>query len=484
MHTKRRERLKRWVAQTHRAGTWFQAQRRWILGRPEEKRVSWDVFTLSWPIALALLGDTAMGLVDTKLVSGLGKDAIGGVGVAVMLMYLAYSLVSGTLRGVKVNTAFAVGEQRPEQGASYAWAGVLASVVAGTVIWAVGRDITWILHGLGVRPELLGTSRDFFAAVTWGAPGACVQQALVQYRQGLGDARSPTAVQVTGNVLNAILAYALVYGHFGFQARGVAGAGYATAAVVTLNALVLSAMFLRRCPAPAALFRALRAVVSVGLPTGVQFAVELLAMVAFTVILGGIASEEIAGHQVALMIMRTSFLPGVAIGEACSVLVGQSLGAGDVTRARLATRASLRIAVVFMSLCGLVFAVFGRTLAAQFSHDEDVQRVVVQLLLLAALFQVPDAVNVVLRGALRGGKDARVPARISVLCIWLFVPSSALVLGKLLGWGALGGWCGFVLETFVASTLLSRRWLSGAWKLSVNRTPREEVRTVPVTRAA
>lgn len=290
-------------------------------------------------------------------------------------------------------------------------------------------------------------------------------------------------MQVTGNVLNAILAYALVYGHFGFQARGVAGAGYATAAVVTLNALVLSAMFLRRCPAPPALFRALRAVVSVGLPTGVQFAVELLAMVAFTVILGGIASAEIAGHQVALMIMRTSFLPGVAIGEACSVLVGQSLGAGDVTRARLATRASLRIAVVFMSLCGLVFAVFGRTLAAQFSHDEDVQRVVVQLLLLAALFQVPDAVNVVLRGALRGGKDARVPARISVICIWLFVPSSALVLGKLLGWGALGGWCGFVLETFVASTLLSRRWLSGAWKLSVNRTPREEVRTVPVTQA-
>ncbi len=439
---------------------------------------------MSWPIALALLGDTAMGLVDTKLVSGLGKDAIGGVGVAVMLMYLAYSLVSGTLRGVKVNTAFAVGEGRPEQGVTYAWAGVFGSLVAGGAIWALGRDITWILHGLGVRPELLGTSRDFFAAVTWGAPGACVQQALVQYRQGTGDARSPTAVQVAGNVLNAILAYALVYGHFGFRARGVAGAGYATAAVVTLNALVLSAMFLRRCPSPAALVRAFRSVVGVGLPTGVQFAVELLAMVAFTVILGGIASAEIAGHQVALMILRTSFLPGVAIGEACSVLVGQALGAGDVTRARLASRASLRIALVFMSICGLVFAGLGGTLAAQFTPDPEVQRVVVQLLLLAALFQVPDAVNVVLRGALRGAKDARVPARISVLCIWLFVPSSALVLGKLLGWGALGGWCGFVLETFVASTLLSLRWRSGAWKLSVARAPREEVRDLPATQAA
>lgn len=439
---------------------------------------------MSWPIALALLGDTAMGLVDTKLVSGLGKDAIGGVGVAVMLMYLAYSLVSGTLRGVKVNTAFAVGEGRPEQGVTYAWAGVFGSLVAGGAIWALGRDITWILHGLGVRPELLGTSRDFFAAVTWGAPGACVQQALVQYRQGTGDARSPTAVQVAGNVLNAILAYALVYGHFGFRARGVAGAGYATAAVVTLNALVLSAMFLRRCPSPAALVRAFRSVVGVGLPTGVQFAVELLAMVAFTVILGGIASAEIAGHQVALMILRTSFLPGVAIGEACSVLVGQALGAGDITRARLATRASLRIALVFMSICGVVFAGLGGTLAAQFTPDPEVQRVVVQLLLLAALFQVPDAVNVVLRGALRGAKDARVPARISVLCIWLFVPSSALVLGKLLGWGALGGWCGFVLETFVASTLLSLRWRSGAWKLSVARAPREEIRDLPATQAA
>jgi MATE family multidrug resistance protein len=438
------------------------------------------VFTLTWPIALALLGDTAMGLTDTKLVSGLGKNAIGGVGVAVMLMYLAYSIVSGTLRGVKVNTAFAVGEGHPERAAPYAWAGVLGAVLAGSLICALGRDITWILHLLRVREELLPVTRDFFAAITWGAPGACVQQALVQYRQGLGDARTPTAVQVTGNVLNAFLAYGLVYGHFGFRPHGVAGAGYATAAVVSFNAVVLSALFLRRRPTPALLLRALRAVVSVGLPTGLQFSVELLAMVTFTVILGGIAPEEIAGHQVALMILRTSFLPGVAISEACSVLVGQSLGAGDTNRARLATRASLRIAIAFMACCGVVFALFGGTLAGAFTREEEVRRVIVHLLLLAALFQVPDAVNVVLRGALRGAKDARVPARISVLCIWLFVPSSAFVLGKVLGFGALGGWVGFVLETFVAATLLSRRWREGAWRLSASPVTKDETRSVPV----
>jgi multidrug resistance protein, MATE family len=418
----------------------------------DTRKVLW----LSWPIALALLGDTAMGLVDTKLVSALGKDAVGGVGIAVMIMYLAYSLVSGTMRGVKVNTAFAVGEGAKERGLDYAWAGVISALSAGTVIWAVSRDIGYLLREV---------CRDFFAAVTWGAPGACVQHALIQYRQGMGDSRVPTAVQIAGNVVNAGLAYTLVYGKFGCHRYGAAGAGYATALVVTFNAVILAALFLRHVPAPKPLWQAFLAVLQTGLPTGIQFAAEMVAMVAFTVVLGGIAPAQIAGHQVALMIMRTSFLPGVAVGEACSVLVGQALGAGDVESAKRSTQAALRIAILFMTACGVVFAVFGARLAALFAPDQDVRSVIVRLLLIAAAFQIPDAVNVVLRGALRGAKDAKIPARISVLCVWLFIPSSAYLFGKVLGLGAQGGWLGFVLETFTAALLLWRRWRKAVWSL-------------------
>jgi MATE family multidrug resistance protein len=68
-----------------------------------------EVVRLAWPIAAAMLGDTAMGLVDTKLVGALGPAALGGVGVATTLMYVFYSLVLGVLRGVKVCTSHAVG---------------------------------------------------------------------------------------------------------------------------------------------------------------------------------------------------------------------------------------------------------------------------------------------------------------------------------------------------------------------------------------
>ena len=71
-----------------------------------------EVVQLAWPIATAMLGDTAMGLVDTQLVGRLGANALGGVGIGTMLMWLGYAFVFGLMRGVKVRSAHAVGEGR------------------------------------------------------------------------------------------------------------------------------------------------------------------------------------------------------------------------------------------------------------------------------------------------------------------------------------------------------------------------------------
>jgi MATE family multidrug resistance protein len=84
--------------------------------------------------------------------------------------------------------------------------------------------------------------------------------------------------------------------------------------------------------------------------------------------------------------------------------------------------------------------------------------------LIAAVFQVLDAVNIVLRGALRGAKDVRVVAFIGIGVIWLCVPTAALVLGRWAGWGAVGGWVGFVAETTLAAGLFYARWKSGRWR--------------------
>jgi MATE family multidrug resistance protein len=169
---------------------------------------------------------------------------------------------------------------------------------------------------------------------------------------------------------------------------------------------------------------------------------------------------------VALNTIRASFLPGVAVAEATSILVARSLGANKLRDAERSTSAALLLGVTFMTFCGVLFALFGRNIAAAFSNDPAVVAIAGRLLLVAAVFQTLDAANMILRGALRGAKDVRWVAVVGTSVAWSCIPGSALVLGRLGGLGALGGWLGFILETTIASALLFRRWKRGPWRLA------------------
>ena len=434
-----------------------------------------ELVQLAWPIAAAMLGETAIGLVDTKLVGGLGSGALGGVAMATTLMFLGYSVVFGLMRGVKVRTAHAIGEGRPLDGFVYARSGVLMGAAVGIVIMIACRDMTPVLLALGTDPAVVPFARDFLGAVTLGAPATCALAALIQHRQAIGDSRTPMVIGIAGNIFNGLFAWGLIYGHFGLPAFGVRGGGWATATTETLELAAMAWMFLRterRARAlagadetPVLSFRkATRDVADLGVPTGLQFGTEMLAFTAFTAVLGGIGKDEIAAHGIALNVIRVSFLPGVAVGEAASVMVGRALGKRNLSEADAAVRSALKVAVGFMAVCGLFFALGGGLVAEFFSKDPAVVTVARRLLLLAALFQVLDAVNIVMRSALRGAKDVRIPALIGIAVIWAFLPPAAYFLGKAYGLGALGGWIGFVFETSIGSLLFWLRWSRGPWR--------------------
>ncbi len=443
---------------------------------PPHEGITRELFQLAWPIAAAMLGETAIGLIDTKLVGGLGAAALGGVGLATTMMFLAYSLAFGAMRGVKVRVAHAIGEGNPQHGFAYARAGLVLGGAFGVVVLLVCRDVTPLLSKLGADPEIVPYAHDFLAAVTLGAPATCALSALIQHRQAMGDSRTPMIVGIAGNAFNALFAWALIYGHLGLPALGVRGGGYATATTETLELAVMLFLLLRderRAAeasaregrgAPLSFRHAVREVSDLGLPTGIQFTAEMLAFTTFTVVLGSIGKEEIAAHQIALNIIRVSFLPGIAVSEAASVLVGRALGRRRLGEADAVVRSGLGIAVGFMAACGVAFALFGGLLGRFFSSDPLVVKSAQTLLFVAAIFQVLDAVNIVLRGALRGAKDVRAVMIIGVLVVWSCVPTSAFVLGKHFGLGALGGWLGFIAETTIGATFFWLRWKRGGWR--------------------
>jgi MATE family multidrug resistance protein len=455
------------------------ALRRWTRGAVGRRTHSADTLrelvSLAWPIMTAMAGETVMGLVDTKLVGGLGAEALGGVGVALTIAFLGYMVIFGLMRGVKVCVAHAVGEGRAAHGARYAQAGMVTGLIAGTVFMLLTRDTTGLFRFLGIDAALVPYASAFLSAYTLGAPGSSVVSALVQHRQATGDSRTPMAIGLGGNVVNAVLGWSLIYGHLGLPALGVRGGAMATATSEWVEAFILVALFVRdvrregswaRTRAELPLRTALRETVGLGLPTGIQFGSEGLAFATFMAILGAMAPEQVAAHQIAMATIRTSFLPGAAVAEAASVLVGQALGRRSLPSADRATRAGLTVAIAFMAVCGVIFGLAGGAIAALFTDDPAVARTARTLLLIAAAFQVLDAASIVLRGALRGAKDVRVPAFIGVAVIWTFVPTAAFLLGRLAGWGSAGGWIGFLAETTVGAVLYARRWKRGAWRLA------------------
>jgi MATE family multidrug resistance protein len=119
-----------------------------------------------------------------------------------------------------------------------------------------------------------------------------------------------------------------------------------------------------------------------------------------------------------------------------------------------------------MTACGVVFAIAGGPIARFFTTDSSVAEIARRLLLVAAIFQTLDATTTVLRSALRAAKDVRVVAIIGIGVAWCCIPGAAYLLGRRAGYGAVGGWCGFILETTIAATLFAWRWKRGSWRLA------------------
>ena len=360
-----------------------------------------ELIALAWPIAAGMLGETALGLCDTKLVGALGAAALGRRGDGGgRCSSSATRMVFGLMRGVKVRTAYAVGEGRPADAVRYGQAGALLGAAVGVAIWALSRDVTPVLHALGLEESMVPYARDFVAARSWGAVGTCAAAALIQYLQGVGESRTADGGGHRRQRAQRRAGVGADLRPLRAAGAGRARRGYATAAteMLELAALLVAVRGARargrsrgrrsgsapRC----ARWRGWAC------PPGLHFLVEMMAFMTFTAILGSFGAAQMAAHQIAFNTIRASFLPGVAVAEAASVLVARSLGERRLDEADRATHASLALGVGFMTLCGVVFALFGASLAGAFADDPEVIRVARRLFLVAAVFQTLDAVNI------------------------------------------------------------------------------------------
>jgi MATE family multidrug resistance protein len=188
---------------------------------------------------------------------------------------------------------------------------------------------------------------------------------------------------------------------------------------------------------------------------------RFLNVLGFTVFLGILARvgvAQLAAHVVVIRIISVSFLPGHAISEATSVLVGQAVGADSPLSARLAHRFSTFLALIVMASWALVFVFIPEPLINVFDAGIQVSLIAQELMCIGALFQVLDAVAMVALGALNGAGDTRFTMIITVTCAWLVQIPLGLFLAFSMDLGAAGAWWGITVEILLIAII-------GVWRI-------------------
>ncbi len=428
-----------------------------------------DVYKLAWPIAVAMLSYTAMGVVDTLFVGRLGTGPLAAVGLAAVASNFALSFPSGLMRGVKVCTAQRSGSGDRDAALCIGWQAVYVAAILGLAVAALASMGPEVFQQLGTSRHVGELASSYFGVRVLGAPMVLGMSALTAWFQGRGDTRTPMVANLLANGLNIALDPLLIFGAGPVPAMGLPGAAAATVLSFGLGLAWLVGCFL---PIAAGVPRRprrelLAGIWRIGAPVGVQWQLEVGAWMLFSSLLARAGELELAAHVMVIRIIGVSFLPGHAIAEAAGVLVGHAVGARRPGAAREALRAALKLSVGLMAAMGLVFLLAPGVLIAPFGAEAELAAVARRLLVVAASFQVLDAVCMATFGALSGAGDTRFVMVVSIATGWLIELPAGWVLALPLGLGAVGAWLGLTLEIVVLAGLglwrvRGERWLEEA----------------------
>jgi MATE family multidrug resistance protein len=424
---------------------------------------------LAAPLVLTELGWISMGFVDTVMVGRLpdSATAIGAVSLGTTLFYTIGIFASGILLGLDTLVSQAYGAGQIEECHRTLWNSLyLALVLSPAVMIAVLACIP-LLRAFGLSAGLVGETEPFLRALIWSTLPLTVYFALRRYLQAMNVVGPVMFALVSANLVNLLGNWTFVYGHLGFPKFGVPGSGWSTCVSRVYMMLVLAgaAVYYDR-KRSSGLWRSSRRLelkrvmelLRLGLPAGSQLLAEIGAFTLATILIARLGAVQLAGHQIALNVASITFMVPFGISSAAAVRVGQAIGARNFPAASRAGWTALLFGACFMSCSGLLLFSFSRPLARIYTPEADVVKAGAMLLIVAAVFQLFDGLQVVATGALRGAGNTRTPVMANLIGYWVMgLPLGALLCFR---WrmGAVGMWAGLCLALIIIGSSLLLVW--------------------------
>jgi multidrug resistance protein, MATE family len=421
---------------------------------------------LAVPVMLSNLGHVLMGLTDNIIVGHVSSVALAAAGLALVAFNVLLLFGIGVSYAITPLVAEAHGQKNDPEIISVVRHGFVINLANSfflVLIVFFGKNL---LYEIDQPPEVVALAIPFLSIITYSLIPVLIYQTFKQFAEGLSLTHVALVVMIGANLVNILLNYILVFGHFGFEAMGLNGSAWATFYSRIFMALAIAGyVFYYRTFKPyRAIFklknfskRIFSKMLGLGIPSGVQFIFEVAAFDFSLVMMGWLGAQTIAAHQIAISLATISYMTTAGLAAAATVRVGFYLGSKDFANMRVAAWSLLMMALVVMSGWAALFILGKDFLPWLYVTDPEVVSIAATLLVIAGLFQLADGTQVVCAAALRGLQDVKVPSIFILVAYWVIGLPVGYLFAFTLNLRGAGIWWGLLIGLVITAIAMLLR---------------------------
>ena len=411
---------------------------------------------------LGQLGHVMVGLADNIMVGRLGAAPLAAVSLGNSLVFIALSLGIGFSFAITPLIAEADGAGDVATGKSYFHHGIIMCTINGVFLFLLLLLAKPILYHLSQPPEVVELAIPYLEIVAFSMVPLMIFQAYKQFADGLSQTKYAMYATLIANVVNVLFNYLLIYGVWIFPRLELQGAALGTL-ISRFFMLWFVWEILRRKKKFRQYFtwsrkellkiNIFKRLFSLGFPTALQMFFEVAIFTATVFLAGTLGTNPQAANQIALNLASMTFMVAVGLGVTATIRVGNQKGKENFYDLRRIAFSTFVLVFLIESLFALGFILLKNWLPTLYIENGEVIILAAQLLVVAALFQLSDGLQVVILGALRGLQDVKLPTLICFIAYWVIAFPISYYLGKKDSFGSMGIWLG-LLAGLTASALM------------------------------
>ena len=430
------------------------------------------LFTLALPVMITQVGQVSVQLFDNIMVGKLlGADALASVSLANGVFFSVFVLALGFSLAIPPLVSEAHSQNDHTTINRVFRHGFVVNMLIGLALVVVMLLALPLLYHLNQPEKILPDTESYLRITIISIIPFMAFQTMREVSEGLSFTIGVTKATIIANVINIVLNYIFIKG-IGMEPQGVDGSAYASF-IARVFMVIFLFFVMRKHPTTkrymadfslkTKLFqkKMFEKLIKLGLPTALQMFFEVTAFAGAAFICGLISANDIASHQIALSMASFTFNLSIGFSVASTIMIGRRQGERDFVGLKEVGINNLKIVFIFMAFCGFFFIVGRNILPTFFTQKEDVAVILLasKLLIIAALFQLSDGVQVVALGILRGIQDVKIPSLITFVAYWIIAIPLGYYLCVPLEMGAWGVWIALGLGLTISAILLVIRFL-------------------------